>query len=145
MRPHCQRLHALVELNEPSRVIWTARPNLTTATIPQTTIKQSNLRNYRTMKRALHTNQQLNEIAITGPNTNEKYVPNFSSVTLKKNRKMLFAPMDFNNRSMDALTDSRALVNCLPENEFQKIKSISPDNIVKGVHRHLNFRLQIAT
>ena len=32
---------------------------------------------------------------------------------------------------MDALIDSGALVNCLPANEFEKTKSISPDNILK--------------
>ena len=56
---------------------------------------------------------------------------------------MLFAPMDFNNLSVDALVDSGALVNCLPENEYQKIKSVSPHNILKEMDPPA-FKLQVA-
>ena len=56
---------------------------------------------------------------------------------------MLFAPMDFNNLSVDALVDSGALVNCLPESEYQKIKSVSPDNILKEMDPPA-FKLQVA-
>ena len=68
----------------------------------------------------LYTNQQLNEIAITNAITSEQCIPIFSAINLKTKRKMLFAPMDFNNLSMDALKDSGALVNSLPESEFKK-------------------------
>ena len=53
---------------------------------------------------------------------------------------MLFAPKDFNN--LDALIDSGALVNCLPESEFEKIK-FSPDYIVKEMDPP-TFKLQVA-
>ena len=91
----------------------------------------------------IHTNKQLNEIAITDPETSEKCKPIFSAIHLKKKRKMLFAPMDFNNLSVDALVDSGALVNCLPESELQKIKSVSPDNILKEIDPPA-FKLQVA-
>ena len=56
---------------------------------------------------------------------------------------MLSAPMDFNNLSVDALVDSGALVNCLPESEYQKIKSVSPDNILKEMEPPA-FKLPVA-
>ena len=91
----------------------------------------------------IHTNKQLNEIVITDPDTSEKCLPIFSAINLKKKRKMLFAPMDFNNLSVDALVDSGALVSCLPESEYQKIKSVSPDNILKEMDPP-TFKLQVA-
>ena len=91
----------------------------------------------------IHTNKQLNEIVITDPDTSEKCIPIFSAINLKKKRKMLFAPMDFNNLSVDALVDSGALVNCLPESEYQKIKTVSPDNILKEMDPPA-FKLQVA-
>ena len=90
-----------------------------------------------------HTNKQLNEIVITDPDTSEKCIPIFSAINLKNKWKMLFAPMDFNNLSVDALVDSGALVNCLPESEYQKIKSVSPDNILKEMDPPA-FKLQVA-
>ena len=51
--------------------------------------------------------------------------------------------MDFNILSVDVLVDSGALVNCLPESEFQKIKSVSPDNIRKEMDPP-TFKLQVA-
>ena len=51
--------------------------------------------------------------------------------------------MDFNNISVDALVDSGALVNCLPESEYHKIKSVSPDNILKEMDLP-TFKLQVA-
>ena len=51
--------------------------------------------------------------------------------------------MDFNNLSIDALVDSGALVNCLPESEFQKSKSVSPDNIIKEMDPPA-FKLHVA-
>ena len=39
--------------------------------------------------------------------------------------------MDFQQFSIDALIDSGALVNCMPESEFQKLKNMSPDSILQ--------------
>ena len=44
---------------------------------------------------------------------------------------MLLGPMDFNSLSLDTPIDSLALVICLPESKLEKIKSISPGNIIK--------------
>ena len=41
-----------------------------------------------------HTNQQLNGMDITSPASNEKCVPIFSAITLKRRRNMLFALLD---------------------------------------------------
>ena len=51
--------------------------------------------------------------------------------------------MDLKSLSMDALIDSRALANCLPENEMKIMKSVSPDNIVKEMDPP-TFKLQVA-
>ena len=80
----------------------------------------------------IHTNKQLNKIVITDLDTSEKCIPIFSAINLKKKRKMLFAPMDFNNLSVDAL-----------ESEYQKIKSVSPDNILKEMDPP-TFKVQVA-
>ena len=53
----------------------------------------------------IYTYQQLNEIAITKPTTSEQCIPILSAINLKRKKKMLFAPMDFNNLFMDALID----------------------------------------
>ena len=63
--------------------------------------------------------------------TNEQCIPIFSAVTLKKKKKMLFAPMDFQDLTLDALIDSGALVNCVSETDYNKISQMSPKDIVK--------------
>ena len=57
--------------------------------------------------------------------------PLFSAIALKQKRRLLFAPMDFQHFSIDALIDSGALVNCMPESEFQKLKNMSPNYILQ--------------
>ena len=61
----------------------------------------------------------------------------------KQKRRMLFAPMDFQHFSIDALIDSGALVNCMPESEFQKLKNMSPNNILQEADPP-PFKLQVA-
>ena len=73
----------------------------------------------------------------------EKCLPLFSAIALKQKRRMLFAPMDFKHFSIDALIDSGALVNCMPESEFQKLKNMSPDNILQETDPP-PFKLQVA-
>ena len=77
------------------------------------------------------------------PDLKQKLRPIFFSHHSEQDRKMLFAPMDFNILSLDTLIGSEALVNCLPESELEKIKSISPDNILKEMEPP-TFKLQIA-
>ena len=56
---------------------------------------------------------------------------------------MLFAPMDFQHFSIDALIDSGALVNCMPEQEYQKLKTMSPNNLLQESDPP-PFKLQVA-
>ena len=51
--------------------------------------------------------------------------------------------MDFQHFSIDALIDSGALVNCMPEQEYQKLKTISPNNLLQESDPP-PFKLQVA-
>ena len=73
----------------------------------------------------------------------EQCLPLFSAIALKQKRHMLFAPMDFQHFSKDALIDSGALVNCMPESEFQKLKNMSLNNILQETDPP-PFTLQVA-
>ena len=69
---------------------------------------------------------QIAEYLTRDPVTNEQYIPIFSAVTLKKKKKMLFAPMDLQDLTLDALIDSGALVNCISETDYNKSSRCSP-------------------
>ena len=56
---------------------------------------------------------------------------------------MLFAPMDFQNLTLDALIDSGALVNYISEADYRKIYQMSPKDIVKEMEPP-PFKLQVA-
>ena len=43
---------------------------------------------------------------------------------------MQFAPMEFQDLTLDALIDSGAFVNCMSETDYNKILQISPKDIV---------------
>ena len=59
---------------------------------------------------------------IPRPITKVTCLPIFSAITLKKiMKKMLLAPMGFQELTLDALIDSGTLVNCLSETEYQKL------------------------
>ena len=73
---------------------------------------------------------QIAEYVARDPVTKEQCIPIFSAVTLKK-KKMLFAPMDFQDLALDALIDSGALVNCISEPDYNKVRQMSPTDIVK--------------
>ena len=75
--------------------------------------------------------------------TKEECIPIFSAVTLKKKKKMLFAPMDLQDLTLDALIDSGALVNCISETDYNKILQMSPKDIVKELEPP-PFKLQVA-
>ena len=75
--------------------------------------------------------------------TNEQCIPIFSAVTLKKKKKMLLAPMDFQDLTLDALIDSGALVNCISETDYNKIFQMFPKDIVKELEPP-PFKLQVA-
>ena len=86
---------------------------------------------------------QLANITTTNNPTGEQYLPLFSAIFLKQKRRMFFAPMDFQHFSIDALIDSGALVNCMLENEYQKLKNMSPNNILLEADPP-PFKLQVA-
>ena len=73
----------------------------------------------------------LTSIPASDSPTGEQCLPLFSAIALKQKRRMLFAPMDFQHFSIDALIASGALVNCMPESVFQKLKIMSPINILQ--------------
>ena len=73
---------------------------------------------------------QIAEYLTKDPVTKEESIPIFSAVTLKKKKKMQFAPMEFQDLTLDALIDSGALVNCMSETDYNKILQISPKDIV---------------
>ena len=85
----------------------------------------------------------LTSITTSDSPTGEQWLPLFSGIALKQKRRMLFAPMDFQHFSIDALIDSGALVNCMPESEFQKLKNMSPNNILQEADPP-PFKLQVA-
>ena len=60
---------------------------------------------------------QIAEHLTEDPVTKEEFIPIFSAVTLKKKKKVLFAPMDFQDLTLDALFDSGALVSCISETD----------------------------
>ena len=85
----------------------------------------------------------LTSISTSDSPTGEQRLPLFSAIALKQKRRMLFAPMDFQQFSIDALIDSGALVNCMLKSEFQKLKNMSPNNILEEPDPP-PFKLQVA-
>ena len=81
---------------------------------------------------------QIAEYLTRDPITKEECIPIFSAVSLKKKKKMLFAPMD-----LLTLIDSGSLVNCISETENNKILQMSPKDIVKELEPP-PFKLQVA-
>ena len=86
---------------------------------------------------------QIAEYLTRDPITKEECIPIVSAVSLKKKKKMLFAPMDFQEFTQDALIDSGALVNCISETDYKKILQMSPKDIVKELEPP-PFKLQVA-
>ena len=66
---------------------------------------------------------QIAEYLRQDPITQETCVPIFSAIALKCKKKM-FAPMDFQYITLDALIDSGALVRCLLEADYRNIHQI---------------------
>ena len=76
--------------------------------------------------------------------SNETYLPLNASVTLKQKKKMLYVPIDFSNGvTIDALVDSGAYVSAIPEDEFERIKTYSRNNILK-MGEPPAFQIQVA-
>ena len=86
---------------------------------------------------------QIAEYLRKDPRTQKTCVPIFSAIALKRKTEKLFAPMDFQNLSLDALIDSGALVNRISEADYRKIHQMSSNVIVKEMEPS-PFKLQVA-
>ena len=56
-------------------------------------------------------------------NQDDDYIPLMSAITLKKERRMLFIPLDFENTRIDALVDSGAYINVISEKDADKMQT----------------------
>ena len=52
----------------------------------------------------------------------DDYIPLMSAITLKKRKRMLFLPVDFNSVKIDALVDSGAYINAISERDAEKFR-----------------------
>ena len=52
----------------------------------------------------------------------DDYIPLMSAITLKKKKRMLFLPVDFNSVKIDALVDSGAYINAISERDAEKLR-----------------------
>ena len=76
--------------------------------------------------------------------TNDLYLPPISTVVLKRKIEMLYLPLDFKNGlTIDALVDSGAYVSAIAQNELDRIKQQSSNNIFK-VDDPPIFQIQVA-
>ena len=53
-----------------------------------------------------------------------------SAITLKKKKRMLFIPLDFENARIDALVDSGAYINVISERDADKIQNEANATII---------------
>ena len=56
---------------------------------------------------------------------NDDYIPLMSAITLKKKKRMLFLPVEFNTVKMDALLDSGAYINAISERDRMLVNALS--------------------
>ena len=52
----------------------------------------------------------------------DDYIPLMSAIALKKKKRMLFLPIDFNSVKIDALVDSGAYINAISERDAEKLR-----------------------
>ena len=87
---------------------------------------------------------QIEERLVRDDSTNELYMPLSSTIVLKRKKKMLYVPLDFENGlTIDALVDSGAYVSAIAQKELDRIKQQSPSNILK-IDDPPNFQIQVA-
>ena len=77
---------------------------------------------------------QIEEQLVRDETTNELYMPLSSTIVLKRKKKMLNVPQDFENGlRIDALVDSRAYVSAIAQKELDRIKQSSSDILKKMI------------
>ena len=87
---------------------------------------------------------QTEERLVRDETTNELYMPLSSTIVLKRNKEILYVPLDFKNGlTIDALVDSGAYVSTMAQNELDGIKQQSPSNVLK-IDDPPNFQIQVA-
>ena len=87
---------------------------------------------------------QIEERLVRDDSTNELYMPLSTTIVLKRKKKMLYVPLDFENGlTLDALVDSGAYESAIAQKELDRIKEQSPSNILK-IDDPPNFQIQVA-
>ena len=61
---------------------------------------------------------------------NDDYIPLMSAIALKKKKRMLFLPVEFNTVKIDALVDSGAYTNAISEKDAEKLRHNASQCIV---------------
>ena len=89
---------------------------------------------------------QIEERLVRDDSSNELYMPLSSTIVLKRKKKLLYVPLDFDNGlTIDALVDLGAYVSAIAQKELDRIKQQSPSNILKIDDPPLiNFQIQVA-
>ena len=78
------------------------------------------------------TTSQIEEQLVRDDITNELYMPLSSTIVLKREKKMLYVPLDFENGlTIGALVDSGAYVSAIVQTELDRIKQQASANIFK--------------
>ena len=78
------------------------------------------------------TTSQIQEQLVRDDITNELYMPLSSTIVLKRKKKMLYVPLDFENGlTIDALVDSGAYVSANAQKELDRIEQQAPSIILK--------------
>ena len=91
-----------------------------------------------------NTTSQIQEQLVRDDITNELYMPLSSTIVLKRKKKMLYVPLDFENGlTIDALVDSGANVSAIAQKELDRIQHQAPSNILK-IDDPPNFQIQVA-
>ena len=76
--------------------------------------------------------------------TKEVYLPLTSTIVLKRKQELIYVPLDFNdNLTVDDLLDSKTYISGITQNDLDKIKQKSPNNILK-IDNPSIFQIQVA-
>ena len=76
--------------------------------------------------------------------TSELYMPLSFTNVIKRKKKMVYVPLDFENGwTIDALVDSGAYVTAIAQKDLDRIKQQGPSDILK-IKEPPNFQIQVA-
>ena len=73
----------------------------------------------------------------------ETYIPLYSTIILKKKRRMLYLPLEFGEITMDGLVDSGAFINAMSWSDNNAIKMNSDSCVIKE-NPQLPFKIECA-